>query len=203
LSIILREQREAAQSGPAHSPWTIHDGWRLNAAYKRRLVFRQGERELAAIAEYRQNRYEISIGKANYFAIGELGENGQISAMIDGQRVHATAVRDRGRIHVFLDGKSYVLVYVDPLEIAAQGHSKESSLLAPMPGRVIAQMVQEGERVEKGAPLLVLEAMKMECTIHAPAAGRVEAFHYTVGDQVTEGVELLHFETEDSPQNES
>jgi 3-methylcrotonyl-CoA carboxylase alpha subunit len=203
LSVVLRERQDAAQRGPAHSPWAIHDGWRLNAAYMRRFVFRQGERELAAIAEYRQNRYDISIGKANYSATGELEENSCISAMIDGQRVLATAVRDRGRIHVFLDGKSYVLIYVDPLEIAAQGHSKESSLLAPMPGRVIAQMVHEGERVERGAPLMVLEAMKMECTIHAPAAGRVEGFHYSVGDQVTEGVELLHFETEDAPQDES
>ena len=150
LSIILRERREAAQSGPAHSPWTIHDGWRLNAAYKRRFVFKQGERELAAIAEYRQNRYAISIGKANYSAIGELEENSRISAMIDGQRVLATAVRDRGRIHVFLDAKSYLLVYVDPLEIAAQGHSKESSLLAPMPGRVIAQMVRGRRSGRKG-----------------------------------------------------
>jgi len=65
-----------------------------------------------------------------------------------------------------------------------------------MPGRVIAQPVQPGERVEKGAPLMILEAMKMECTIHAPAAGRVEAFHFAVGDQVTEGVELLQFERE-------
>jgi 3-methylcrotonyl-CoA carboxylase alpha subunit len=42
----------------------------------------------------------------------------------------------------------------------------------------------------------VLEAMKMECTIHAPATGKVESFHFAVGDQVTEGVELLRFERE-------
>ena len=86
--------------------------------------------------------------------------------------------------------------------VAAEGHSTESSLRAPMPGRVIAQSVQPRERVEKGAPLMVLEAMKMECTIHAPAAGRVESYHFTVGDQVTEGAELLHFEREPSPAQE-
>ena len=72
-----------------------------------------------------------------------------------------------------------------------------------MPGRVIAQSVKTGERVEKGAPLMVLEAMKMECTIHAPAAGLVAAFRYSVGDQVTEGVELLHFEREQTQAAES
>jgi 3-methylcrotonyl-CoA carboxylase alpha subunit len=63
-----------------------------------------------------------------------------------------------------------------------------------MPGRVVAQLVEPGHSVEKGAPLMVLEAMKMECTIHAPAAGKVGAFNFAVGDQVTEGVELLHFD---------
>ena len=43
---------------------------------------------------------------------------------------------------------------------------------------------------------MVLEAMKMECTIYAPAAGRVEAFHFSPGDQVTEGAELLKFAEE-------
>jgi 3-methylcrotonyl-CoA carboxylase alpha subunit len=71
-----------------------------------------------------------------------------------------------------------------------------------MPGRVIAQLVQPGDCVEKGAPLLVLEAMKMECTIHAPAAGCVDVFHYAVGDQVTEGVEVLQFERERPPAEE-
>jgi 3-methylcrotonyl-CoA carboxylase alpha subunit len=55
--------------------------------------------------------------------------------------------------------------------------------------------------VEKGAPLMVLEAMKMECTIHAPAAGRVESFHYAAGDQVSEGVELLHFTRDEASEN--
>jgi 3-methylcrotonyl-CoA carboxylase alpha subunit len=44
----------------------------------------------------------------------------------------------------------------------------------------------------------VLEAMKMEYTIHAPDAGRVESFHFAVGDQVTEGAELLHFNRENA-----
>ena len=103
----------------------------------------------------------------------------------------------------FMMANSCVLTYIDPLAVAAEGHSKESSLLAPMPGRVIAQVVQPGEPVEKGAPLMILEAMKMECTIHAPASGKVESFHFAVGDQVTEGVELLHFNRDDSQPDEN
>ena len=48
--------------------------------------------------------------------------------------------------------------------------------------------------MEKGAPLLILEAMKMEHTITAPAAGTVKGFRYAVGDQVGDGAELVDFE---------
>jgi 3-methylcrotonyl-CoA carboxylase alpha subunit len=197
LSIVLRECQDAKERSPDNSPWAARDGWRLNGSYRRKIAFTQGDRELVAIVEYGSNVYGISIGAASYSVTGDL-EGDNISATIDGQRAHATVVKDHGRIHVFFDGRSYVFTCVDPLEIAAEGHSKESSLLAPMPGRVIAQTVQEGERVEQGASLMVLEAMKMECTIHAPGAGRVASFHFSVGDQVTEGAELLHFEREDT-----
>jgi 3-methylcrotonyl-CoA carboxylase alpha subunit len=65
-----------------------------------------------------------------------------------------------------------------------------------MPGKVIALVATVGVRVEKGAALLILEAMKMEHTITAPAAGRLKAFCYAVGDQVGDGAELVEFEAE-------
>ena len=63
-----------------------------------------------------------------------------------------------------------------------------------MPGKVIALLVEPGTKVEKGAPLIVLEAMKMEHTLTAPGAGTVKAFRYAVGEQVADGAELLDFE---------
>jgi 3-methylcrotonyl-CoA carboxylase alpha subunit len=63
-----------------------------------------------------------------------------------------------------------------------------------MPGKVVALIATPGARVEKGAPLLVLEAMKMEHTITAPANGMLKAFNYAVGEQVSDGAELVEFE---------
>jgi 3-methylcrotonyl-CoA carboxylase alpha subunit len=65
-----------------------------------------------------------------------------------------------------------------------------------MPGKVIALIALAGVKVEKGAPLLILEAMKMEHTIAAPAAGTVKSFHFAVGEQVTDGAELVEFEAD-------
>jgi 3-methylcrotonyl-CoA carboxylase alpha subunit len=59
---------------------------------------------------------------------------------------------------------------------------------------VIALVATPGAKVDKGTPLLILEAMKMEHTISAPAAGTVKAFHFSVGEQVRDGAELVDFE---------
>jgi propionyl-CoA carboxylase alpha chain len=61
------------------------------------------------------------------------------------------------------------------------------SLAAPMPGKVIEVRVAVGDRVEAGAVLVVLEAMKMEQKVAAPAAGVVSEVRAAAGDQVEAG----------------
>ena len=65
-----------------------------------------------------------------------------------------------------------------------------------MSGSIVAVLVQAGDTVARGAPLLILEAMKMEHTIFAPGAGTVTAVHYRQGDQVREGVDLIDIAAE-------
>ena len=62
-----------------------------------------------------------------------------------------------------------------------------------MPGKLIAIHTTAGAHVERGTPLLVMEAMKMEHTIVAPSNGVVSEVLYAVGDQVVEGAELVRF----------
>jgi propionyl-CoA carboxylase alpha chain len=76
--------------------------------------------------------------------------------------------------------------FTDPADRVAAG-----SLLAPMPGSVVAVHAQVGDVVEEGRPLLVLEAMKMQHTITAPHAGTVTELDVAVGDQVAGGAVLV------------
>jgi 3-methylcrotonyl-CoA carboxylase alpha subunit len=92
---------------------------------------------------------------------------------------------------VFIDGDARRLVLVDPLAHAGDDEPHGGHLMAPMSGAVVAVMVEAGDRVAKGAPLLILEAMKMEHTIAAPADGVVAAVHFRVGDRVAEGADLV------------
>jgi propionyl-CoA carboxylase alpha chain len=84
--------------------------------------------------------------------------------------------------------------FPDPADTVAEG-----SLVAPMPGAVVAVHVAEGDVVTAGQPLLVLEAMKMQHPVVAPAAGVVRSLDVQVGAQVDAGAVLTVIEpTEDS-----
>ena len=65
----------------------------------------------------------------------------------------------------------------------------DGTLTSPMPGTVIALSVADGDRVEAGDPVLVVEAMKMEHTLRAATAGVVE-YHVAAGAQVSTEVPL-------------
>jgi biotin carboxyl carrier protein len=69
------------------------------------------------------------------------------------------------------------------------------SLRAPMPGSVLTVLVNPGQMVSEGEPLLKLEAMKMEHTIRAPAAGLVAEIFYAPGDAVPADAQLLRLAT--------
>ncbi len=83
---------------------------------------------------------------------------------------------------------------VNPLTIAAGAHAVAAGpvdVRAVMPGRVLKLLVVEGDAVEEGQPLAVLEAMKMENDILAPKAGRVAVIRVAAGQAVEAGEKLL------------
>lgn len=70
---------------------------------------------------------------------------------------------------------------------AAGGGTGSGAVEAPMPGRVVRVLVAEGEDVEVGAPLLIVEAMKMENEVNATMAGVVARVAVAAGDTVDAG----------------
>jgi 3-methylcrotonyl-CoA carboxylase alpha subunit len=111
----------------------------------------------------------------------------------DNIKVHGKVVRVAVIFHVFHAGQHWQLTWHDPIAHAGEAELEGGRLTAPMPGKIIALLVKKDELVQQGAPLLIMEAMKMEHTIHAPSNGKVEDLLYAVGDQVPEGAQLLVF----------
>ncbi|MBU3707955.1 MAG: acetyl/propionyl/methylcrotonyl-CoA carboxylase subunit alpha [Burkholderiaceae bacterium] len=179
-----------------HDPWDSVQGWRLNGSYRRTLRFECDDQDFELNLEYRRDGWRMTTQSQqallNHIAI----DQADVSIQIDGRHLSGRVVRDDDRFHVFWQGQHRVISWSDPIAHAGESESEGGRLTAPMPGKIVQLMVDEGASVEKGAPLLIMEAMKMEHTISAPANGKVEALHYAVGDQVAEGAQLLSFAPE-------
>ena len=198
LAELQREARAArlaaAQAPDRDSPWRLLDGWRLNGTARRSVTLRHGDTVQAVAVHVVAQGHELGLGAQRVFVRGTAGPNGQLHAQLGERRVNATVVITGERRHVFFEGRAWPLALVNTLNVGGTGDEVEGGLKAPMPGKVIALIAQAGKDVKKGEPLLVLEAMKMEHTLHAPSDGRVRAFHCAPGDQVTDGVDLVDFE---------
>ncbi|HEY8554715.1 MAG TPA: acetyl/propionyl/methylcrotonyl-CoA carboxylase subunit alpha [Burkholderiales bacterium] len=200
LAELLRDREaaraRAAASGDPYSPWHAVDGWRLNAPGLRPLVYRSGDREVQLLASPAGDGYRLQLDGAAVTVSGRLERHGAVRMTVDGRTVEGAVVAIERTRHVFLDGRSFLLEYIDRLHHDAETELHEGGLRAPMPGKITALLVAPGTKVERGAPLLVLEAMKMEHTIIAPGPGTVRAVNVEVGDQVSEGAELVDIELE-------
>ena len=188
LAAALTAQAERRQNAPVLA--TLPSGWRNNPGAMQTAIFdADGERHTV---EYRFTR-------------------GGLLASVDGEAAGAIRLRAitpdladfdlggvRRRVRITRAGGTHyadsplgahalreVERFPDPSGAAAPG-----SLLAPMPGTVVRVEVAAGDRVEAGARVVVMEAMKMEHTITAPAAGTVTEIRVAVGDQVDGGALL-------------
>jgi 3-methylcrotonyl-CoA carboxylase alpha subunit len=194
---LLAEEAQAAAtaktSGDPYSPWDRVDGWRLNLGSHHELAFAQGDRVCKVQIHFVPEGYRLSVDGRDYALAG--GEkNGALHVTLGDVSFRVRAVRDGADWHLFRDGAHRVLT-LQGAQAAPEAGSAAGSLAAPMPGKILQVLVQVGASVARGAPLVILEAMKMEHTIAAPRDGRVAEIHFKAGDQVNEGAELLRLET--------
>ena len=124
------------------------------------------------------------------------GEQSRFLITLGGACRTMTALMQGSSVTVFDGPEPIKLTLADPFAAATIDPDLEIGAVAPMPGTVIALLAKPYEMLDEGAPLLILEAMKMEHTLRAPARGRVLRYLYAVGDLVAEGASLADFEAE-------
>ena len=95
---------------------------------------------------------------------------------------------------IMAPGINQRLKAIDPRNVSTVEEAPLGTLQAPMPGKVIDVKVKDGDKVRRGQPVVVLEAMKMEHTISAPSDGVIKRVKFAAGELVDEGVELVEFE---------
>lgn len=93
-------------------------------------------------------------------------------------------------VTVTAGGHDYAITLTDPRRMRTGANAKlarSGQLTAQMPGKVVRVMVQVGEEVSEGQPVLVVEAMKMQNEMKAAVAGKVTTLNVTAGDTVNAG----------------
>ncbi len=157
---------EATPPG-ATEPWAQLQGFRLNAP-ARRVVRLQCDG-----ADYEIDADEDADGPWNEVAAVRAEPGGPLVCFRGGEAYEFTGA-GAGSTHEGVEG--------------------DGAILAPMPGRIVAVAAKAGDAVARGAPLVTLEAMKMEHVLTAPFDGTVTELAAAVGQQVSEGALLARVE---------
>jgi len=176
-----------------HSPWQAQDGWRLGAAAARALTLEHRGAQRSVAVQGAGEQWTVHMDGNTLQGSGRLA--GDALRVQIGEQLHrATVIRDGNDLYLFGSEGVQRFTLHDPVSEADQSVADAGSLVAPMPGRIVATLVAPGTAVKRGTPLLVLEAMKMEHTLQAPADGTVQGYRVKAGDQVGDGAVLVDFE---------
>ncbi|MBP7687077.1 MAG: biotin/lipoyl-binding protein [Thermoflexales bacterium] len=162
------------------------------------LQYQIGNEVVAVKGERRDGLYHITIGDRTYEVQLDRARLSEVAFTVDGARHVAQVVDDGPTRCVAIDGHVVELKKPDPRRARRSHHHGEDSLSASMPGQVAKLLVSEGDAVERGQTLLILEAMKMEIKIAAPHAGRVVKVLVRQGQVVDRGQGLIELNNEQS-----
>ncbi len=138
-----------------------------------RLVYRHGSRlhevEVSAVGG---GRYRVAVDGMTLELALEPAAGGLDLVGADGA-TRAWVTRDGNRRFVSARGLGDVVLERVEGSSRARADAELGDIVSPMPGKVVKVLIRPGDEVEKGAPLVVVEAMKTELTLVAPRAGRV------------------------------
>ena len=194
LAVAALVHRERLDTARPDGLWHRPSGWRLGepAPFRVRFAAADGGAVTVALtgpstqAMAKIEREDQSVALS--FAL----HDGAVT--VDGLRLPLRHHASEDAVWIGLPGEDRELVLHRP---ARAGSRRETAptLDSPMPGAVTAVLVADGDQVQEGQAVLVVEAMKMEHTLHAPSAGTVR-LHVSAGQRVTRGQELALVEAE-------
>jgi len=154
-------------------------------------VRREGD---GVVAEVGGRRYELEAREPEPGVYLLLHAGRTFECRIGGAAAEAHA---HGRTEVSIGGRSYIVALSDPRRLRGAGGVGAGAtggrveVAAPMPGKVVRVLVEEGAEVEQGAGLVVVEAMKMQNEMKSPKAGRVVELRAVQGATVNAGDVLV------------
>jgi 3-methylcrotonyl-CoA carboxylase alpha subunit len=179
----------ATRNIEADALWADSSGWR--PAAPARTVWRLDDRSVT-IELTAPQLYTARLGEEEY-PVRLVGRSAQsLHVELSGRSQRPNIVETERELHLFRP-EGHVVVHLARTEDALQVAERvdEGSLLTPLPGTVVAVHVSVGQSVLRGAPLVTVEAMKMEHTLTAPADGVVARIPFGLSERVAAGAVLV------------
>jgi biotin carboxyl carrier protein len=154
-----------------------------------------GTSSVVEIEEGPDGRLHVRVDGEAVEVDGQLSPGGTRSLLVDGASHLVDLAEERDGLRVSVDGEPFQVRVEDPVRrrggfAGPTAAGTAQRLVAPMPGKVVAVLVEVGQVVEPGAGLVVLEAMKMENEFRATVRGTVTEVHVAPG-QAVDGGDLL------------
>ena len=149
------------------------------------------------IEEVGRSLYRVAVDGNEFLVDGKKTGLTNYSLIVDNRSFEVDVDITEDEYRVLVDGRSYHVELVDERRVRLGGLQSGIQLQGrqrvsvPMPGRVIAVLVGEGDRVEKGQGLVIVEAMKMENEVRSPITGEVKEIKIKPGDTVEGGAVLV------------
>ncbi|MCI9683923.1 acetyl/propionyl/methylcrotonyl-CoA carboxylase subunit alpha [Vibrio parahaemolyticus] len=198
LAAVARWNQLTLKSGDSALPSPTKQGFRLSVddVYRFNFTDTNANHQI----RLQQSSQDTEAQHLNHFTVRCGEELHQVTVLesdnpfivgIDNVRYIFNALNDEQKTTLFYLGQQRTFAHQPSFE-SPKGKDDELSPTAPLNGVISAVMVNKGDKVAAGDPLLVLEAMKMEYTITAPVAATVDEVFYQHGDQVQHGSILLH-----------
>jgi len=193
LALVALADALAAQPGD-DGVWAALPGWRLSGGSQRSWHYRHDSGQCFEVVLRFDGDTRLIETAGQHFRVRRASFDGQmLDVEMDGIR-HTVDMTLHGKERfLFLGAAIRVLTLIEPGDEAHEADPNDGHLKAPLPGRVVALCAEHGARVARGAPLIILEAMKMEHTLLAPTDGTVTRFYFKPGERVEEGADLLDF----------
>ena len=194
LAVAALVHRERLDTARPDGLWHRPSGWRLGEPAPFRVRFAAADGGAVTVALTGPSTQAMAkIEREDQSVALSLALHGD-AVTVDGLRLPLRHHASEDAVWIGLPGEDRGLVLH---RTARAGSRRESAptLDSPMPGAVTAVLVADGDQVQEGQAVLVVEAMKMEHTLHAPSAGTVR-LHVSAGQRVTRGQELALVEAE-------
>jgi acetyl-CoA/propionyl-CoA carboxylase biotin carboxyl carrier protein len=173
-----------ARTGAAIAPWDDSTGWRLGEPAWTHWNATVDGNPVALALRVTAAGLEVDDGSNTRRGSWSMRGDG-VDVELDGTRTAMRVERSSDHVWVSALGDTWAFTLPQPVRPdGARAREHATEITSPMPGTVVAVLVQLGEAVEQGQALLVVEAMKMEHTLRAAADGTVAEVLVAAGDRV-------------------